>query len=99
MLLHRGSLARIIGTVQGPYGRAAIALARTSSHEGMESRILIDPSTGDPLGLRKMPVTAGDGMPSGTVTTTITVQRSGWTDTSPRIPKGCTSDDAKRCVY
>ncbi|WP_030912659.1 CU044_5270 family protein [Streptosporangium amethystogenes] len=91
--------ARIIGTAQGPHGRAAIALARSSSFEGTESRILIDPSTGDPLGLRKMLVTARDGMPSGAVTTTITVQKSGWTDTSPRMPKGCTLEDAERCVY
>ncbi|MEV0751100.1 CU044_5270 family protein [Streptosporangium sp. NPDC050280] len=90
--------ARIIDTAQGPYGRVAIALARKSSFEGTESRILIDPSTGDPLGLRKVLVTARDGMSSGTVITTITVGKSGWTDTSPHVPEGCTSDDVEKCV-
>ncbi len=91
--------ARIIDTAQGPCGRAAIALARESSFEGTESRILIDPSTGDPLGLRKVLVTARDGMPSGTVTTTITVGKPGWIDTAPHVPEGCTSGDADKCVH
>ncbi|MER5647090.1 hypothetical protein [Streptosporangium sp. NPDC002524] len=90
--------ARVVDRAEGPYGRAAIALARTSLFEGTESRILVDPLTGDPLGLRKALVTARDGMPAGTVITTITAGKPGWTTTSPHVPKGCTSDDAERCV-
>ncbi|GII02880.1 CU044_5270 family protein [Planobispora takensis] len=91
--------ARLADGLRDAAGRAGLAITRASMAPGLETRILIDRDTGDPLASELVDTAAGpQDPPAGSAYSSRLVRRIGWTDEVPVLPEGCTAQRDDLCL-
>ncbi|MEU6792769.1 CU044_5270 family protein [Nonomuraea wenchangensis] len=92
--------ARIVDEAKDAEGRSGLAIVRKADRDQMESRLVIDRSSGDVLGtvtLVAEPLPARAGLKVGDLAYAEVVRKHGWTDEGPRLPEGCVQQAGKTC--
>ncbi|MER7365333.1 CU044_5270 family protein [Nonomuraea wenchangensis] len=92
--------ARIVDEAKDAEGRSGLAIVREADRDPMESRLVIDRSSGDVLGTMTLvaePLPARAGLEVGDLASAVVVRKHGWTGEGPQLPEGCVQQAGKTC--